>query len=101
MDVPWPYIDAVHSEPEGSTTGALLPGLHTLFVGEEVGADERGVLATDEGFVRGGVTAGGGGSRCRGGPHPSLGTVPVLVPVAPGGGQQEPQQRLKEAGNKV
>lgn len=62
MDVPWPYVDAVHGEPESSTTGALLPGLRTLFVGKEVGADERRVLATDEGFVRGEVAAG-----CRGG----------------------------------
>ncbi|MFJ7180127.1 hypothetical protein ACIQXA_27890 [Streptomyces massasporeus] len=57
----------MHRKPEGSATGALLPGLHTLFVGEEVGADERGVLATDEGFVRGGAAAGGGGGCLYGG----------------------------------
>jgi hypothetical protein len=41
MDVPWPYIDTVHGEPEGPTAGALPLGVLVLFVGEEVGADER------------------------------------------------------------
>lgn len=41
VDAAWTYINAVHGEPEGPTAGTLLPGLHALFVGEEVGADER------------------------------------------------------------
>jgi hypothetical protein len=63
VDVPWPHVDAVHCEPEGPTVGALLLGVLALFVGEKVGADERGVLATEEGLVRAGATAGydGGG----------------------------------------
>lgn len=102
MDVPWPYVDAVHGEPEGSAPGALLSGLHTSFVGEEVGADEPGVLAAKEGLVRGGTVVGrDGGGRRGGGPRRSPGAVPVPVPVPPGGGPQEPQQRLDEEGDTV
>lgn len=102
MDVPWPYVDAVHGEPKGPATGSLLPGLHASFMGEEVGADEPGVLAMEEGFVRGGATAGcDGGGRRGGGLCRSPGAVPVLVPMAPGGGPQEPQQRLDEEGDTV
>lgn len=103
MDAPWPYVDAVHGEPEGPAPGALLPGLLALFVGAEVGTDESGVLATEGGFVRGGTAAGcdGDGRRHRGEPRPSPGTVPVPVPVPPGGGPQQLQQRLDEAGDTV
>ncbi|MDX3068058.1 hypothetical protein PV518_38860, partial [Streptomyces sp. ND04-05B] len=34
-------------------------------------------------------------------PRSSLGAVPVPVAVAPGGGPQEPEQRLNEAGDTV
>lgn len=102
MNASWPYVDAVHGEPEGPATGALLPGLRASFVGEEVGADEPGFLAVKEGLVRGGATVGrDGGGRRGGGLRCSPGSVPVLVPVPPGGGPQKPQQRLKEAGDTV
>jgi hypothetical protein len=100
VDVPWPYVDAVHGEPEGPTPGALLSGLLALFVGEEVGTDESGFLAMEEGFVRGGAAAGCERSGRHGGEsRPSPGAVPVSVP--PGGGPQQPQQRLDEAGDMV
>lgn len=102
MDVPWPYVDAVHGEPEGPAPGALLSGLRASFVGEEVGADEPGVLAVEECLVRGGAAAGrDGGGRSGDGPHSFPGAVPVPAPVAPGGGPQQPQQRLDEKGDTV
>lgn len=102
MEVPRPYVDAVHGEPEGPAAGGPLPSPHTSFVGEEVGADEPGVLAVEEGLVRGGAATGcDGGGRRGGGPRRSPGAVPVPVPMAPGGGPQEPQQRLDEAGGTV
>lgn len=45
VNTPWPYVDAVHGEPEGPAPGALLSGVLALLVGEEVGADEGGVFA--------------------------------------------------------
>ncbi|WP_162135612.1 hypothetical protein [Streptomyces sp. TR1341] len=51
VNAPWPHVDAVHGEPEGPATGALLPDLRALFVGEEIRANEPGVLAVEEGFV--------------------------------------------------
>jgi hypothetical protein len=100
VDAPWTYVDAVHGEPQGPTAGALLLGVLALFVCEEVGADERGILATEDGLVRGGAAAGyDGGGRYGDGPRSSLGAVPVAV--APGGGPQQSQQWLDEASDKV
>lgn len=93
VETPWPYVDAVHSEPEHPAPGALLSGLHALFVGEEVGTNESGVLATEGGFVRGGATVGHDVGSRYGGDR--------AVPVTSGGGPQQPQQRLDEAGDKV
>ncbi len=100
MNAPWPHVEAVHGEPEGPAMGALLPYLRALFVGEEVGADEPGVLTAEERLVRRGAAAGGGrdGPGCL-----VVGTVPVPVPMPmpPGGGPQKPQQRLGEEGDTV
>lgn len=95
MDAPWPYVDAVHGKPEGPAAGALPPGLFALFVGEEVGADESGVLASEGGFV-------GGGAATRGSEDGSMRRLaPGELPVPPGGGPQQPQQRFNEAGDMV
>jgi hypothetical protein len=100
VDTSRPYVDAVDGEPEGPAPGTLPLGLLALLVGEEVGADEPGVLAMEEGFVRGGAAAGCERSGRHGGEsRPSPGAVPVSVP--PGGGPQQPQQRLDEAGDMV
>jgi hypothetical protein len=98
MNTPWPYFDTVHGKPEGPAPGALLLGLLALFVGEEVGADERGVVAAEGGFRAG--RGGGEGGRYGGGGS-IVGTVPAPVPVPPGSGPQQPQQRLDEASDKV
>jgi hypothetical protein len=95
-DAAWAYGDTVHGEPEGSAAGALLFGVFALFMGEEVGADESGVLAPEGGFMEGGAAMAESG-RYASERRPTH----VGVPMPSRGGPQQPQQRLDEASDMV
>ncbi|MFF8020713.1 hypothetical protein ACFZDJ_06200 [Streptomyces sp. NPDC007896] len=86
VNAPWPYVDAVHGKPKGSAPDALLFAVLALFVREEVGADQGGVFAAEDGGVR---------------ERSYVDRRHPCQPMTARGREEPPQQRLHETGDMV
>jgi hypothetical protein len=99
MDEPRPDIDAVHGQPQGAPPGPLPPRLLAPLMGDEVGADDLVVLPAQRagtntaGRLTRGIQEGGTSVRRSGDGGRAT--------AAPRAGEQQPQQRLEEAGDSV
>jgi hypothetical protein len=91
-------VDSVHGEPQSPPPGALPPDLLPSLVGDEIGADDRVVLAPQGRRDRRGGGAAILAARADGA-RAHRGADGTATP--PGSRKQQSQQRFEEAGDTV